>query len=119
MSYSLDLRKRVIKYVEDGGTQEEAASIFNVSPKTVTNWVRKKRDGDLSPKTRLAKPRKINYDSLRKYIEKHPDAYLREIAEEFEVTLQAIFYACKRLRITLKKRHPAIRNGMKKKELSF
>ena len=103
MSYSLDLRKRVIKYVEDGGTQEEAASIFNVSPKTVTNWVRKKRDGDLSPKTRLAKPRKINYDSLRKYIEKHPDAYLREIAEELGVTLQAVFYACKRLHITLKK----------------
>ena len=119
MSYSLDLRKRVIKYVEDGGTQEKAASIFNVSPKTVTNWVRRKKEGDLSPKTREAKPRKINYDSLRKYIEKHPDAYLREIAEELGVTLQAVFYACKRLRITLKKRHPAIRNEMKKKELSF
>jgi transposase len=119
MSYSLDLRKRVIKYVENGGIQEKAASIFGVSPKTVSNWIRKKREGNLSPITRENKPRKINYDSLRKYIEKHPDAYLREIAEELEVTPQAVFYACKRLRITLKKRHLAIRSEMKKKEQDF
>ncbi len=51
-----------------------------------------------------------------KYLEKNPDAYLREIADEFGVTIQAIFYACKRLKITLKKRHLSIRKEMKKKE---
>mgnify|MGYP003454568670 CR=1 FL=1 len=50
------------------------------------------------------------------YIAKHPDSYLREIAEEFKVTITAVFYACKRLKITLKKRHRFTRNKMKTQE---
>lgn len=119
MAYSLDLRKRVIKFVENGGTQEDAAFTFDISHKTVTNRVRKKREGDLAPKSRIPKPRKINYDRLKEYIKENPDAYLREIAEEFRVSLQAIFYACKRLRITLKKRRPDTKSEMKKKGLDF
>lgn len=116
MTYSLDLRKRVLRYLEDGHTQEEASSIFRISLKTVTNWTKKNKEGNLSPKVRENKPRKIDNDRLIKYIKKNADAYLREIAEEFGVTIQAIFYACKRLRITLKKRRPVIKNEMKKKD---
>lgn len=37
------------------------------------------------------------------YIEKHPDSYLRELAKVFETSVTAIFKACKRFKITLKK----------------
>jgi transposase len=116
MTYSLDLRKRVLKYLESGGTQKEASSVFDISPKTVTNWAKRNKEDKLSPTVRKNRTRKIGNDLLIKYIEKHSDAYLREIAEKFGVTVQAIFYACKRLRITLKKRQKVIKNGMKKRE---
>jgi len=116
MTYSLDLRKSVLRYLKDGHTQKEAANIFNVYPKTVTNWVKKDRDGNLAAKKRENKPRKLDYEQLIKYIKNVPDAYLREIAKEFKVSITAIFYACKRLKITLKKRPPVIKNGMKLKE---
>ena len=37
MSYSLDLRKRVLKYLEKGNSQEEASVIFGISQKTASN----------------------------------------------------------------------------------
>ncbi len=40
---------------------------------------------------------------LSKYVEQHPDYFLSEIANYFSVTLQTIFYALKRLKITRKK----------------
>ena len=46
---------------------------------------------------------KIDDQQLRLFVRQHPDAYLREIAEKFGTTLQAGFYACKRLKISLKK----------------
>ena len=39
MSYSVDLRKRVVSYVESGGSKSEAARRFEVSRKTVYNWL--------------------------------------------------------------------------------
>ena len=116
MTYSTDLRKRVVEYVEKGGSANEAASIFGVSLRSVWTWTKRKKDGILPPKKRVALPRKIDTYRLLEYLENNPDAYLREIADEFGVTLQAIFYACKRLRITLKKRPRAIKNETKKKE---
>ncbi|WP_320412793.1 IS630 transposase-related protein [Candidatus Rhabdochlamydia oedothoracis] len=49
-------------------------------------------------------------------IEKNPDHFLSEIAKHFGLTLQAIFYALKRLKITRKKRLRFIRKGMRKQE---
>ena len=54
---------------------------------------------------------------LNQYIENHQDAFLWEIAEEFSVTKQAIFYALKRLKITRKKRQISTKKEMSKREL--
>ena len=116
MTYSTDLRKRVVEYVENGGSPKDAVSIFGVSPRSIWTWTRRKKDGILPPKKRQANPRKIDTNLLIKYIEDHPDAYLREIADEFGVTIPAVFYACKRLRISLKKRRYSTKKEMKKKE---
>ena len=119
MTYSLDLRKKVLEYLEKGATEEETARIFGVTARTVSNWKRRQREQNLAPKARRPSPSKIDSDQLRQYIHDYPDAYLREIAEEFESTLQAVFYACKRLKISLKKRSATTKNGMRKGVSSF
>lgn len=114
MTYSLDLRKKVLKYIENGGTWESASKIFDVTKQTLANWLRKQKLQDLAPKARRQSPSKIDSDKLKKYIEDHPGDYLREIAKEFGSTLQGVFYACKRLHITLKKRQSTTKKETKK-----
>ena len=48
-------------------------------------------------------------------IEKHPDAYLVEIAEEFNCSECAIRKALKKLNITRKKRQLHTKNNVRKK----
>ena len=104
MTYSQDLREKALDYVESGSSPEKASSIFGVSSRTIWNWIRRKKQGVLKAKAYETSPRKIDNALLIRCIKERPDAYLSEIAEEFGVVPSAIFYACKRLRITLKKR---------------
>ena len=115
MVYSLDLRKKALNYIEKGASITETSKVFGVTTRTLSNWLQRQKQHDLAPKMRGSKPSKIDNEKLKKYIEDHPDSYLREIAEVFSTTLQAVFYACKRLKITLKKRQNIIRKETKKK----
>jgi transposase len=47
MSYSLDLRRRVMEFVASGGGKSEAARRFSVGSQTVYDWLKRK---DLAPK---------------------------------------------------------------------
>jgi transposase len=116
MTYSYDLREKALSYIENGGTKKSASKIFGVTIRTLDNWIVRNKKGVLAPKRRRSSPSKINSDQLRQYIQEHPDAYLKEIAKQFGSTLQAVFYACRRLKITLKKRSRSTRNGMNKSE---
>jgi len=116
MTYSNDMRKKAIEYVESGASQKEAADAFGVTSRTIWNWIQRNKEGKLGPKKYETSPRKVCNKQLVQYIQKHPDAYLREIAEEFSVDLTTIFYAFKRLKITLKKRHRVTKKEAKRKE---
>jgi putative transposase len=49
MGYSIDLRKRVIQFVEAGGSVIDAARTFSVTRRSIYNWIKKKKDtGNLS-----------------------------------------------------------------------
>ena len=39
MSYSIDLRKRVVDYVENGGRIAQAAGLFQVGRATIYRWL--------------------------------------------------------------------------------
>jgi transposase len=39
MAYSLDLRKRVVDYVENGGGITKAAALFKVGRATIYRWL--------------------------------------------------------------------------------
>ncbi|MBX9577465.1 MAG: transposase [Chthoniobacterales bacterium] len=93
-------------YVEEGrGTAVEASKLYKVSFKSVYNWIEQKREkGSLKPnKPSSTRHRKINKEDLKKYVQKHPDHYLREIAVVFNVSSGAIFKALKSMQITFKK----------------
>ncbi|MDR2779281.1 MAG: transposase, partial [Puniceicoccales bacterium] len=49
----------------------------------------------------------------RKYVEEHPDAYLKEMAKEFKVSVSCVHKALGRMKIILKKRQGPIKNGMR------
>jgi len=100
MSYSIDLRKKVLKFVSSGGTQLEAARHFNINPSTIYIW--KKRE-ELAPTPRKTWHNKINKQELIQYVNDNDDKLLREYAEHFGVHINAIWEALRRLKIRKKK----------------
>jgi len=112
MSYSIDLRERVIAFVEGIGSKVGASRLFKVSCRTVFTWIEKKRErGNLKIKLRDHKPYKIDEVALIAYMDKNQDHFLKQIAEHFHLTAPAIFYALRRLKISLKK---SVKNSLKK-----
>ncbi len=91
MTYSTDLRERVVAFVKAGGSKVEASERFNVNRQTVYNWL---KDNDLTPKiyTRT-KSRKVDWEALRRDVELHPDKVLRERAAQFGVHKPAFSFA--------------------------
>ncbi|MBA2648694.1 MAG: transposase [Legionella sp.] len=101
-----------IKYVAQGGSIKDACILFEVSRSSFQRWrLKKDKTGNLAPKSRDRTPYKIDNDKLKAYIEKHPDAYLNEIAHHFKVTIPGISIALKRLKITRKKRPNFTKKG--------
>jgi transposase len=116
-SYSVDLRERVLKHLEKNPDKKAASVLFQVGIATIFRWVsRKKLKGNVEPLRRKYAYKKIDDQKLIEYVENHPDHFLSEIGEYFGLTLQTIFYALKRLKITRKKKPHSTRREMKKKE---
>jgi transposase len=59
--------------------------------------------GSLKPRYKRTRKRKIDLEKLQKTVEEKPDSYLFELAKPFDCTEQAVFYALKKLKITVKK----------------
>lgn len=113
-AYSTDLREKVLEYLKRNDDKKKASHLFGVDRSTIYRWIKRKNEqGTLEPVCREYTYRKIDYEQLKKYVQEHPDAFLFEIAENFSVTLQAVFYALKKLKITLKKRRHCIEKKMK------
>jgi transposase len=115
--YSVDLRERVLQYLEKNKNREAASRLFQVGVATIYRWLsRKKEKGNIEPLRRAYVYKKIDDQKLIDYIEKNPDHFLSEIGKYFNLTPQAVFYALKRLKITRKKSSRSTAKGMKKKE---
>jgi transposase len=103
MSYSEDLRERVVGFVEGGGGKTEAARRFSVSRAIVYIWL--KSGSQIALKTGPKGPHKLDVERLKQLIEEKPDAYLDELAVELKVSDFAIASGLKRLGISRKKKH--------------
>jgi transposase len=105
MAYSIDLRSRVIDYINKGNTQKKASEIFKVGTSTITRWLALLSEtGSLEkrPLNRIAP--KFESEKLNSYIEENPDAILRDVAEKFGGSITGAFHALKREKITIKKK---------------
>ena len=100
MAYSIDLRKRVVEFVEEGGSKAEAARRFRVSVWCVKNWCGR---ADLAPKRHGPRQRKLDRLALRQHVAQYPEATLKERAQHFDVQIHAIWYALRQLNVTHKK----------------
>lgn len=100
MTYSIDLKERVLDYITKGGSKANASRIFQVSRRSIYNWL--SRD-TLTQKTAKRRMRKLDWEPLKKDVELYPDKLLRERADEFGVHFTAIWYALNKMGIKYKK----------------
>ena len=103
MSHSIDIRKRVIEYIEDGGLVSRAAKRYEVGKSTIYKWLKKgeewKEIGKPGPKKNL----KVSEELLEERIKEQPDIMQKELALEFKVDRSTICKALKRMKISRKK----------------
>ena len=100
MTYSIDLRKRVLNFVNEGGSKAESSRRFGVSLWCVNDWCKRK---DLAPKVHSQRSRKIDKEDLRRHVEQYPDALLRERAQHFGVRINAVWSMMRKMNLTHKK----------------
>lgn len=106
MSYSLDLRRRVVDYVAQGGSKSSASRIYKVGCRTIYYWLRRE---DIAPCPARTRRRKLDKAALAADVKSHPDAYLRERAARFGVSEVAIFKALRQMNIVKKKRRATLK----------
>ena len=112
MGYDIKFKRRAIEYKNEGHTYKETCKIFKISEMTLTRWIKKEKEGKLEEiKKPVRKPKKIYPDKLVEYINENPDAYLSEIAQEFNCTHVAVLKALRKLGITRKKRQLHTKNS--------
>ncbi len=76
MTYSLDLREKVIAFIEKGNDCRKAVEIFGVSRDTIFCWLRKKRNkGALAPEPPSNAPKKCPDQELLNYIKLKNDVF--------------------------------------------
>jgi len=111
--YGIDYKERAVAYKDEGHTFKELAEAFKIPPETYYQWKKKLKNGYYDVKTIGERKRKIDKDELKQAVAEKPDAYLHELAEKFNCTATAVFYALEKLDITRKKNALHITKSLK------
>jgi transposase len=119
MAYSVDLRERVIAYLNEGHTQEATSIIFKVGTSTIKRWLTLlSESGNLEKRPLDRSPRIYETEKLNTYIEENPNALLKDVAEKFDGSITGAFYALEREKITFKKKSRTTKSEMRLNELN-
>jgi transposase len=121
--YSVDLRERLLRAIDAGLSQAEAARLFGVGTATIARWRRWQRErGSVAPRPRPGRPRRIGRArerALLAQVRAFPDATLREHCAQWEaeqgvrLSETTMSRALARLGWPLKKSRSKPANGMK------
>src|ERR1035441_8182370 len=103
-AYALDLRERVVKFIQDGGSKAEAARQLAVARSSVYRYLDAAKKGALAPKQSWGHWRKLDPQKLQAHVKKHPDATLKELQQVFGVSHHAVWVRLGQLGFTLKKK---------------
>lgn len=104
MGYSVDLREKAVEYYNGCKNVTKTCNIFKIARSTLYSWINLyEKQGILEPKVRTEYKTKIEYQELKELVKARPDAFLREYAEHFGVTIEAVRKALEKLKITRKK----------------
>ena len=104
-AYALDLRERVVKFLDKGGSKAEAARRFDLGRRTIYRYLAAAKTGTLAPKKSWGKWRKLDPAKLHAHVKAHPDATLNELQTVFGVSHHAVWVRLGQLGFTLKKTH--------------
>lgn len=115
--YSIDLREKVIKYIESDNSQQSASKIFNLNPSTVSRWwLRYKREGNYAARKRVGKAPRVNASLVEDYVKTHPNFTSAEMGKHFCMTSVGAHYWLKKLGYSYKKKPLPTWKLAKKKE---
>ena len=107
---SIFVRPTKISFVVQGASKRAAAKLFNIGEDTIYRWMRLNKLGDLSARKHSNFPTKVPIETLRKYVEKHPDHTLKEIGMAVGLHTSKVWKHLKTLKLTRKKRPHSIKN---------
>jgi len=102
-AYSVELRERIVGFVEKGGSKVDAAAHFKVGRRTVYRYLHASRSGNLAPKPQPGRKKTFDDESLRREVKTRPSATLKEHGKALGVSHSAVWTRLRRLAITLKK----------------
>lgn len=118
--YDLDLRRKVIEFIERGNTKAEAVRVFGLSLSTVLRWSRRyKTEGHVEPRKRLGSKPKIDVKALEVYVEKHPNVRLKDLSKEFGISINAMSRWMRKLKFSYKKNRVPTWKRTPRSELNF
>lgn len=103
MSYSTDLRKRVLDFINTDRNIAAASRRFSVSRTCIYKWLNAK-DPLRRKKPGPRGPHRLDYTALEQHVSDFPDATQIERATHFGVSKHCIWYGLKKLNITRKKK---------------
>jgi len=114
MAYSKDYREGVLRLLKSGMTLEEVRQKLGVSISAMEEWKRKERDGEGLGNRELERTARIFHEEeLKKLVESNTDITLKKIAKHFGGSVSGASDACRRCKITLKKRKQDITSEMR------
>ena len=120
MTHSVDFREAVLAYKQKGHTIKQTCETFNINHQTYHNWQnQKQKTNNLKPKKHSPRKRKIDPQKLQQYLQQHPNAYLKEIAKQFNTSTPAVCKKLNKLKITRKKKLSPTAKNFPKNEQTF
>ena len=116
MAYPVEMKQKVLELVSSLNSMNKVSILVDIPYNTISSWKKKVDNGEsLEPQSGGVRRLKIDREKLKDYVDKNPDAYLREIAEEFNCSDSAIHYALKSIGYTLKKKRQLTKNNKQKR----
>ena len=119
-SYSQDLRKKVITYVNKGNTFHNASVKFEIASNTVRNWYKRyKTEGHYSARKVGGKKGRLTHEEVTAYVTSNPGFTLSAMGIHFGMSSVGAYYWLKKLGFSYKKKPFPTWKQVKKSESSI